>query len=105
MAMTPALKAMVEAVHADLLRQVGRTSPGATEHGYVGDLLDETSGGTTLDGSFDLERAMRAGLAAIEPTPEMALAMHAAVKHQFDLNEAYARVWRAGRDAILKETP
>lgn len=61
--MTPALKAMVEAIMAEFERQADEDgSSSVAERGYYGADPDRLA---RLDGGFDLEKVARAGLAAI----------------------------------------
>lgn len=82
--MTPALKAMVEAMAAELQRQNQaelERMDGGDENGeggpvVVGDLHDGVS--CYVDGDIDLEKVARAGLEAI-PADELAVAISAAL--------------------------
>lgn len=92
--MTPALKAMVEAMAAEVARQV-----------EAGDVA-MTLGDRDVPGDpqwismedIDLEKVARAGLEAIQAEPRDDLAL--------DLFPGLSRKrWRGAIDAILKETP
>lgn len=110
--MTPALKAMVEAMAAEIVRQKSAKElipmhsaepsrildPGAARDGELTSIY--------LMGRFDLEKVARAGLEAITPADRsITMALHNAAKLKSDLHEAYQDIWAAGVAAILKDQP
>lgn len=88
--MTVALKAMVEAMAAEIERQ------------REGDHFVRRADGVSvsLDGEVDLEKVARAGLEAIR-RPDLRLRMSTVERMSDSLNE----VWPMVIDEILKETP
>jgi hypothetical protein len=108
--MTPALKAMVEAMAAELKRQAS-DDDGAQSFPAVGELQDGSLLG--YDGIIDLEKVARAGLEAIrEPSEEVSDAGGKAEPFMLPEGEKFTpgRIiantsYRAMIDAILKETP
>jgi hypothetical protein len=87
--MTDALKRMVEAMHAEFTRQNG--GAGATENGFVERVIrPEADGGTTLDGSFDLEKVARAGLEAVKaPDEDVSAAGRAWIRSGFSAEDVF----------------
>lgn len=98
--MTPALKAMVEAMAAEFERQ-GEVFAYAANGSQPGKM--------TLDGQFDLEKVARAGLEAVKPAPTEVLravfAPSGAPGADLAQQEAIARDWNTSIDAILGEKP
>lgn len=111
--MTPALKAMVEAMVAELNRQAehGRPGPYVDDGVYEGGVDTEPDVNSILiDGRVDLEKVARAGLEAI-PASDGALlaAMRDSVPvdgHEWEYLDAEAPAhWTSLIDAILKDQP
>lgn len=71
--MTPALKAMVEAMAAEIVRQGNEEKSRGTAVWYPSDPTNPADvRSISLDGNIDLEKVARAGLAAIrEPGPDV----------------------------------
>lgn len=98
--MTPALKAMVDAMITEVSRQVytDYTTEDPSPDPFLNDLL--------VDGRVDLEKVARAGLAAIrEPSSEMSTAGKHAIKGAADeVERTQAEVaYKVMIDAILNE--
>lgn len=95
--MTPALKAMVEAMKAELIRQ-HREVAGA-------DYADEGAREwlMTLDGHFDFEAVARAGLEALRDLDGEA--MVDLILAGADMNDSVGVWWPRLVGSILKETP
>lgn len=113
MTASPALKAMVEAMARELVRQDG-SDQGRANYSDVDDLHD-----ATLDGHYDLAKVARAGLAAIDVPPldhpvwrghdpAAPQAFHDLIRWMIGEKPRVA-LMASGRwepiDAILKETP
>lgn len=98
--MTPALKAMVEAMAAELVRQA-RDDDGAQSFPAVGELRDGKM--LSFDGAFDLEKVARAGLEAIREPDDATREAGAIRDDGGDITNA-AGVFTAMIDAILTPT-
>lgn len=96
--MTPALKAMVEAMAAELETQAGDQREG----GWVREPDGEP--GFYLQGIFDLEKVARAGLAAVRPLDRALFEEHADSYAQIYVHQIEG-AWEGLLDAILKEQP
>ena len=104
--MSPALKAMVEAMAAELTRQ-SHEDDGAQRFPAVGDLKDSRLLG--FDGMIDLEQVARAGLKAIQTLDESTIAVGAPLTGAHhgpcDPAECAQDTFVAMIDAILKDQP
>jgi hypothetical protein len=95
--MTPALKAMVEAIVLAFQEQAGERYPEATRTVQDPSLI-------FLNGDFDLEKVARAGLEAIR-WPEDAEAQVDIILAGADVPDSVQRFWPPMIDAILKAAP
>jgi hypothetical protein len=107
--MTPALKAMVEAMAAEFERQENEAAP--QDRVVWSELADD---GKTMSfgvegGCIDLEKVARAGLEAVKPAPTEVLravfAPSGAPGADLAQQEAIARDWNTSIGAILGEKP
>lgn len=103
--MTPALKAMVEAMGREFLRQT-EESEEAPVCQFEAHALRVTD---VYGGQFDLEKVARAGLEAVKPAPTEVLravfAPSGAPGADLAQHEAIARDWNTSIGAILGEKP
>lgn len=110
--MTSALKAIVEAMIAELYRQAEAGKPGPwIDAGplHSSDTFEAVARDVGIDGRVDLEKVARAGLEAIKPAPTEVLravfAPSGAPGADLAQHEAIARDWSSSIDAILGEKP
>lgn len=92
--MTPALKAMVEAMIAELKRQSEEGRPGPwvdADPAHPSDTFEAIASDVGIDGRVDLEKIARAGLIAAEPILLAEFEADAAEQQRMD--DAVAAEW------------
>lgn len=103
--MTPALKAMVEAMAAEIVRQGNEEKSRGTAVWYPSDPTNPADvRSISLDGDIDLEKVARAGLEAIR-WPEDTEAQVDIILAGADVPDSVQRFWPPMIDAILKDDP
>lgn len=111
--MTPALKAMVEAMAAEIVRQGNEEKSRGTAVWYPSDPTNPADvRSISLDGDIDLEKVARAGLEAVKLAGDFdEVAQAGAMAEPFQMPDGQtftpgqivaSTCWRAMLDAILK---